>query len=129
VLVNESNAAVVQRAYDALGSGDGAAFLATLDQNVVWHESTAPFAGDYRGRDQVADLFRRFMQEIEGLSMDLHDILLSNDHAVVLHTTTWSRKGRTATLQYADVYHVGDGKITEHWHLAVDPRADDDFWS
>jgi uncharacterized protein len=129
VLVNESNAAVVQRAYGALGSGDGAAFLATLDQNVVWHESTAPFAGDYRGRDQVADLFRRFMQETEGLSMDLHDILVSNDHAVVLHTTTWSRKGRTASLQYADVYHVGDGAITEHWHLAVDPRADDDFWS
>ncbi len=127
--MNESNAAVVQRAYEALGRGDGAAFLETLDQNVVWHESTAGFVGDYRGRDEVADLFRRFMQEIEGLSVDLHDILASDDHAVVLHTTTWSRKGRTATLQYADVYHVGDGKITEHWHLAVDPRADNEFWS
>jgi ketosteroid isomerase-like protein len=128
-LVDEPNAAVVQKAYEALSSGDGAAFLQTLDENVVWHESTAALAGTYRGRDEVGDLFGRFMQEIEGLSMDLHDILATRDHAVVLHTTTWSRKGRTATLQYADVYHVGNGKITEHWHLAVDPRADDEFWS
>ncbi len=127
-LVNESNAAVVQSAYEALSGGNGAAFLETLDENVIWHESTAGFAGTYRGRDEVADLFGRFMQEIEGLSVDLHDILATRDHAVVLHTTTWSRRGRTATLQYADVYHVGNGKITEHWHLAVDPRADDDFW-
>ncbi len=127
--MDESNAAVVRRAYEALGSGDGAAFLETLDEEVVWHESTAGFAGTYRGRDEVAELFRRFMQEIEGLSVDLHDILVSSDHAVVLHTTTWSRKGRTVTLQYADVYHVGNGKIAEHWHLAVDPRADDEFWS
>ena len=127
--MDDSNAAVVRRAYEALGSGNGPAFLETLDENVVWHESTAGFAGTYRGRDEVADLFGRVMQEIEGLSMDLHDVLASRDHAVVLHTTTWSRKERTATLQYADVHHVGDGKISEHWHLAVDPRADDEFWS
>ena len=127
--MDESNAEVVRRAYEALGSENGPAFLETLDENVVWHEVTAGLAGTYRGRDEVADLFARFMQDIEGLSMDLHDILATRDHAVVLHTTTWSRKGRTATLQYADVYHVGNGKISEHWHLAVDPRADDEFWS
>jgi hypothetical protein len=30
----------------------------------------------------------------------------------------------THTGQYADVYHLRDGKITAHWHLAVDPKAD-----
>jgi hypothetical protein len=36
-------------------------------------------------------------------------------------------KDRTLTAQYADVYHLRDGKITEHWHLAVDPKADEAF--
>ena len=31
---------------------------------------------------------------------------------------------RSHTGQYADVYHLRDGKITAHWHLAVDPKAD-----
>ncbi len=111
-------------------SGDAAAFLDTLADDVVWHEGTKGMEGDYRGPEQVAGLLGRFMQELDGpMSMQVHDILASDDHAVVLHVTTFSRKGRTATLQYADVYHVGNGKITEHWHLAVDPQADDEFWS
>ena len=126
--MDEFNAAVVRQAYDAIAAGDGAGFLATLDENVVWHEGTKGLEGEYRGRDEVAALFGRMMEELDGpMSMRVHDILASDDHAVVLHETTFSRKGRTATMQYADVYHVRDGRITEHWHLAVDPRTDDDF--
>ncbi len=128
--MNETNAALVRRAYEAMQSGDAPGFLETLHDEVVWHESTKGLQGDYRGREEVAALFGRLMQELDGpMTMRVHDILASDDHAVVLHITQLSRKGRAATLRYADVYHVGDGKITEHWHLAVDPRADDEFWS
>ena len=60
-------------------------------------------------------------------SRRIRDILANDDHAVVLHDTTLTVKGRTLTGQYADVYHLRDGKITEHWHLAVDPKANEEF--
>ena len=42
-------------------------------------------------------------------------------------TTTLTRKSRIFTGLYADVYHLRDGKATEHWHLAVGPKADEEF--
>ncbi len=33
----------------------------------------------------------------------------------------------TRTAQDADVCHVRDRKATEHWHLAVDPKAEEEF--
>jgi len=48
---------------------------------------------------------------------------------VILHETTVTRHGRSLTGQYADGYHVNDGKITEHWHLSVHPKADEEFYA
>jgi ketosteroid isomerase-like protein len=64
---------------------------------------------------------------VEMSHISIHDILADDDHAVILHDTTLTRKGRTFTGQYADIYHLRDGKITEHWHLAVDPKANEEF--
>jgi predicted SnoaL-like aldol condensation-catalyzing enzyme len=58
------------------------------------------------------------------MSVTIHDILANDDHAVILHESTLTVGDRTHTGQYADVYHLRDGKITAHWHLAVDPKAD-----
>ena len=59
--------------------------------------------------------------------MSIHEILASDDHTVVLHDTTMTKAGRRFTGQYADVYHLRDGKLSEHWRLAVDPKAEEDF--
>ena len=32
-----------------------------------------------------------------------------------------------AALLDDDVYHLRSGKVTEHWHLAVDPKANEEF--
>ncbi len=48
---------------------------------------------------------------------------------MILHESTLTLKDRTLTAQYTDVYHLRDGKITEHWHLAVDPKADQTFFT
>jgi hypothetical protein len=47
-------------------------------------------------------------------------------HAIrcIFGQATLTRKGRTA--QYAEVYRVRGGKSTEHWHLAVDPKAEEE---
>ena len=123
------NAAIIRSAYEAMGKADVPAFAALLDSDITWHESTPGFEGDYHGRDQVLALLGKVFQET-GVQMSriyIHDILANDDHTVILHETTLTRKGRTRTAQYADVYHVRNGKATEHWHLAVDPKAEEEF--
>jgi ketosteroid isomerase-like protein len=117
-------------AYEAMEKGDVAAFAALLD-DIIWHESTPGFAGDYHGRDQALALLGRVFQET-GVQMSrvaIHDLLANDEHTVILHNTTLSKNGRTFIGQYADIYHLRNGKITEHWHLAVDPNADEEFFA
>src|SRR5215472_3341593 len=131
VSMNEHpNAVIARSAYEAFANGDGAALAALLDEGIVWHESTPGFEGNYHGRDQALALLDRVVQEVEGIKMSpLHDVLASDDHVVVLHEWTATCNGRTLNGQYADVYHLRNGKATEHWHLAVDPKAEEAFWA
>ncbi len=47
---------------------------------------------------------------------------------MILRQVRVSRQpGRSLTAKYADVYHVRDHKLAEHWHLAFDPKADAAF--
>jgi uncharacterized protein len=123
------NAAIVRSGYEAMERGDVAALAELLDDDIIWHESTAGFQGDYYGRDQVLALLGKVGQEGVEMNFAVHDVLANDDHAVILHEATLTRKGRTLTGQYADVYHLRNGKITEHWHLAVDPKADEEFFT
>jgi uncharacterized protein len=125
------NAAIVRSAYEALQRGDVPAFAALLDDNIIWHESTPGFAGEYQGRDQALALLGRVFQEtgVQFSRVAIHDILADDDHTVILHDSTLTKSGRAFTGRYADIYHLRNGKITEHWHLAVDPKADEVFFA
>lgn len=77
----------------------------------------------------LAFLGKVFQESGMQMSVAIHDILANDDHAVILHESTVTLKDRTLIAKYADVYHLRDGKITEHWHLAVDPKADEAFFA
>ena len=122
------NAAILRSASEAMAKGDPS-FMEALDDDIIWHESAAGFEGDYLGRDQVGALLGRIFQEtgMQMTSMTIHEVLASDAHAVILTEATLTKQGRTFVAQYADVYHMRNGKATEHWHLAVDPKADAEF--
>lgn len=123
------DAAVVRTAYEALSRGDMTTFAGLLHEDIVWHESAPGMEGDYRGRDETLAFLGKVFQEsgLEMTSMQIHDILASDDHVVIMHEDTMAMDGRTLTAKYLDVYHVRDRKLAEHWHLAVDPKADAAF--
>ncbi|MBF4764394.1 nuclear transport factor 2 family protein [Nocardioides islandensis] len=124
------NAAVIRSAYEAMGKGDVAAFAALLDDDIIWYESTSGMEGVYRGRDEVmAFLGQVFQQSGMQMSVVIHDVLANDDHGVILHESTITVGDRSHTGQYADVYHLREGKLTAHWHLAVDAKADAAFAS
>jgi uncharacterized protein (TIGR02246 family) len=122
------NAAVIRSAYEAMDKGDLDAFAALLDDDVTWYESTAGMEGVYQGRDAVVAFLGQVLQQAGmQMSVAIHDILANDEHAVILHESTITVGDRSHTGQYADVYHLRDGKLSAHWHLAVDAKADAEF--
>lgn len=77
----------------------------------------------------LALLGRVFETGVQTTNMSIHEVLASDDHAVILHEDTLTKQDRTIVAQYIDVYHVRNGKATEHWHMAADTKANEEFWA
>jgi ketosteroid isomerase-like protein len=125
------NAALVRSAYEAVERGDLETFAAALDDDIVWHESTPGFEGDYHGRTEALALLGRVFEttamELNGILID--HILADDTHAAVLLETTVTLGDRRQASQYVDVYRLRDGKLTEHWHLPIDHRAEAELFA
>src|SRR5438105_155716 len=100
-------------------------------EDIVWHSpGRSPFAGTYRGVDEVLGQFARLMQETGGtFRLEIHDILADDDHAVVLVRARAERNGKSLDDTTVQVWHLKDGKATEQWLHPGDQYADDEFWS
>ena len=99
---------------------------------IVWHSGgDNPIAGEYQGKQAVMEMFMKFGQLTEGTyEADLHDVLASDDHTVVIGTATSTRHGRTHSSRFVDIIHPGkDGKAREFWRFVEDQAADDEFYN
>jgi uncharacterized protein len=126
------NEDIVRRLFDAFASNDLPAIDALLADEVVWN---APGRGAHAGRREGKQaLFEGMgrLGEMTGgtLRGEIHDVLASDEHAVVLQTTRGERDGR-APLQDREVLvvHVRDGRVVEVWEHPGDPYAMDAFFS
>src|SRR5262245_43350394 len=125
------NAAVVRSGYEAMARGDMAAFAAVLDDDIVWHESMPGYEGDYDGRDGVLAFLGRMFAEtgIEVQDLTIEHVLADDSHAAVMLGGTVALGGRTRTSRFVDVYRLQNGKATEHWHLPLDPKGEEEFFA
>jgi ketosteroid isomerase-like protein len=124
------HAALVRSANEAAERGDLATFASFLDDDIDWHESTPGFEGDYRGSHEALALLNRVFEQtgMEVSDLSIRHILADDTHAVVLLETTATIGDRRYSGEYVDLYRLRDGKLTEHWHLAVDPKAEEKFF-
>ncbi len=106
-------------------------FLSHQADDVVIHfPGRGPMAGDYRGKDGVAQMFQKQMQLLDSPpQIENHDILANDDHAVILNKTRASRGGKTLEQQQVVVLHIKDGKIAEVWLQFSDQQAMDEMAS
>jgi uncharacterized protein len=130
--VTQSNEDLVRAASAAFGRGDlGALRHEFFAENIVWHVAgTGPLAGDYEGAAQVIGQ----LDKISGLTdspvlPQVHDVLVSNDHTVVLLTINAERAGKQLQLKLVHVIHAENGKATEVWTHSADPAGAAHFWS
>ena len=123
---------LVRAASAAFGRGD----LSTLQnqffaENIIWHiAGTGPLAGDYQGIADVMGLVGK-VRELSGgtVQMELHDVLVSDDHTVALATMRAERAGKQLQLNLVHVIHGENGKATEVWTQSSDPAAAAGFWA
>ena len=127
----QRNIEVARRGYRAFNEGHIDEAMATIHDEILWHiGGDNPITGDFRGKDAVLEMFGRFGQLTEGTyEADIHDILASDDHTVVVGTYTATRHGRTHSARFVDVIHpAADGRAKEFWRFFEDQAAEDEFF-
>jgi ketosteroid isomerase-like protein len=123
------NEEIARGASEALSKRDMEAFFGYQADDVVVHfPGKGPMAGDYRGKDGLAKLFERQMEMLEAPPViETHDVLASDDHAVVLNTVRGTVGGKTLEQQQVVVMHIKGGKITETWLQFSEQQAMDEM--
>jgi ketosteroid isomerase-like protein len=101
-----------------------------ISDDVVWHVGgNSKWAGTYRGRANVLDLFTRQMQAMgSSPDVEIHDVLGNDDHVISLGTAkATGPDGTTVEWKWVQVFHIENGKTTEVWGLAENDAAVDPF--
>jgi uncharacterized protein len=126
------NEQIVRRLFSAFESNDATTIDTLLADDVVWN---APGRGAHAGRRKgKQELFAGMgrLAELTGgtLRGEIHDVLASDDHVVVLQSTRGERAGHGSLEdREALILHVQDGKVVEVWEHPGDVYAMDAFFS
>src|ERR1700680_3138540 len=102
----QSNEEVMRKGYDAFSRGDMDVLRNELfTPDIVWHQGGRnQTSGDYRGEAAVIGLFGNVFQLTDGTCrVEVHDLLASDDHVVVLGQLRAQRGGKT--VQHGDYSH------------------------
>ncbi len=120
------NAAIARELTDAFDRGDMAALDRLTADDIVWHEIGR--AEPRRGKDalRAAGMGTGADYEITGT---IHDVLATDDHAVVMIEATATRGGRTFKYRTAEIYHIRDGQVVERWAFSDDTAAIASFFA
>jgi len=125
------NSDLLRAHIDALARGDIPTAMSFYSDDVIFHyPGQNPLSGEYQGKDQVLQLLGKVMQLTQGsFRPEVHDIVASDDHVAALVTVHADRDGVSVQWKAVDVFHVREGKLTEHWVHEVDQAVVDRFWA
>lgn len=123
-----ANERVLRAGLDAIYAGDAAAFARVAAEDMVVHvPGRSRLAGDLHGRGR----FGARVRELTGgtLTIDVHDVLGSDDHAVGIYTVRVQCPDRSLEWRHVNVYHIRDGMIVEVWQNPFEQDAFDAFFA
>lgn len=117
----QENLTVARRTIEAFERMDMEQLDALLADDVVWHEIGR--AEPRRGKAAMRAAAPGGGAADYEIVPTAHDVLASEDHAVVLVNATGKRGGRTLDYRTAEIYHIRDGRIVERWAFSDDTAA------
>lgn len=111
-----SNAAIIQRAYDAFAKGDVPAVLGIMDPSISWTEAAGfPLAGTYYGPQAVLEgVFMRLGTYWNDFALTVHEIVDGGETVVALGQYTGNAvgTGKPLRVDFAHVWKLRDSKVT-----------------
>ena len=110
-----------ERLFPALFSGDRAALLELIDENVVWHLPPFAAAEPRRGRDNVVDFLIKTPAKLYqpgSLKLEPELSAVEGDRALLLGWMTGTTaRGNPYRNRYVFAVRVRAGRIVEAWEL------------
>ncbi len=108
---------VVVALFAAMQSGNRDGILALLSDDVEWWVAgppEIPYAGTFRGRDEVAQFFATFNGSIDYESWEAHEFIAEGETVVVVGEERWRARpsGYLVDNSWVLVISVRDGTIT-----------------
>ena len=127
----QQNAELIRSGYEAFSKGDMETVAKLFAPDIRWNISgRSQISGTYTGQDEVFAFFGKLMELTENtFSVEIHDLLASDDHVVVIVKESGTRNGNSISSDEVHVWHVEDGRATEFWGIPKDPYAVDEFWA
>lgn len=125
------NATVLEKLYADFSSGDLTSILAACSDKVTFQiPGKSLVAGKY-DKDTFGPGLVTQLMELSGgtLKIQVHDILASDLHGVVLSTESLVRKGKTYEFRTAHVWRFENGKPVAMYEYPRDLYAFDAIWT
>ncbi|MGH4016853.1 MAG: nuclear transport factor 2 family protein [Pseudonocardiaceae bacterium] len=105
----------IDKAYQALATGDVPTVLGMLDDKVEWTQANgSPYAGTYHGPQAVLEgVFARLGAEWDVFKIEPSQHVAEGDEVVSLGTYsgTYKATGKSFSARFAHAFTVKDGKI------------------
>ncbi|HYN36008.1 MAG TPA: nuclear transport factor 2 family protein [Actinomycetota bacterium] len=131
-MAEHQNVERARKGYEAFKTGDLDTMKELFSDDIVWHVGgNNSLTGDYKGQEDVFNLFGRIMQETDStLNNEVHDILGNDEHVIALVHVTAKRGSKTLDTNSVQVFHVNsNGNVTESWTFVEEADTWNDFWS
>lgn len=126
-----NTAAVAQRYYEAMSSGDIPAGLALFADDIVWHQpGSNRFSGIRNSAAAVGEMIGGQMALTEG-TFELRftgEPMVNGALAAIPVHFSGKREGAAMSMDGVDVLRVEGGTIVEMWLFSSDQEAEDAFW-
>ena len=121
---------MMRRYLDHLTAGEFEAAAEYWADDIVGHVSgDNATSGTYTGKEGAVAYAAKIAGVYDSIRIEEHDLLVSDQHAVLLAVSHSERNGKRHSSSTVVVYHTEGDKITEFWAIPVDQKAMDAFLS
>ena len=115
---------------DKVVAGDWDAVESFYTDEIGFHwAGRGPLSGDYHGKEEWRSAISKMQGVADSATIETHDVLISDDHAVVLGIGTYNRGGESFTTHRVVEYHFDGDLISDVWLTDYDQAGSDEFLS
>jgi ketosteroid isomerase-like protein len=117
--------------FDAFGGAEPRALFDVIAEDAVWRVGgSSVVAREYRGREEIFDLFRATRRLTEGTyRSELRWAVADEEHAVAVYRARGKRLGRKIDIDQVLLITLRDGRWQQVDAVPTDPAAFEAFWS